>query len=114
MSRKGQGLSEIRSLETPAFKQVSALGWLQEDGTPWSCWCTPMTLSDMEWINKKAGGSAHKFTAYTIVRKAVDEQGEPLFTLADATELMNRRADELMSLCAQMNDGKGFDEQVKD
>lgn len=69
-----------RSIEVPE--------WTADGDTPFKVYWKPMTLAERERIFR---GGELKLTGYAdvLVKKALDEQGEPMFTLEDAPKLRN-------------------------
>lgn len=49
----------------------------------------PVTLADKQRISKHAKGDDQATTVYTVIFKALDSNGENLFTLADKAALLN-------------------------
>ena len=48
----------------------------------------PYTLADNDYSTKMAKGSDAAFIAYTIIRKVLDSEAKPHFTVADKLKLM--------------------------
>lgn len=64
---------------------------------------TMFTLDDMSYANRMAKGSDADFIAYTIIRKCLDENAKPLFTVADKQKLMrNVQSDVLANIVVRM------------
>lgn len=55
------------------------------------------TLADMDWANKMAKGNDGEFIAYTIIRKALDENGDKLFSVADKQKMMRSVQSDILS-----------------
>ena len=60
-----------------------------ENGEPLKIYFRPFTLADGAKINKHAKGNEHEIMAYTLIFKALDTDGKPLFNLSDKHTLMN-------------------------
>ena len=61
------------------------------------------TLADMDYANKHAKTSDAEFIAYTIIRKCLDENAKPLFTVKDKVKLRNNvQSDVLASIVVKM------------
>ena len=50
------------------------------------CYVTPITAADFDWINGKTD-QAFERTIYTLIRKARDVSGEPMFVPGDRAAL---------------------------
>jgi hypothetical protein len=73
---------EIRTLEVPE--------WSDEEGNPQIIYCTPMTLKEKNLILKGAyNDSDMGMYVSALIRKALDEQGQTLFSIADRNVLMS-------------------------
>lgn len=59
-----------------------------EEGVPLEVYATPMTLAELQKIQKYATGDEVLLSVYTVIFKALDAEGQPLFKLADKTLLM--------------------------
>lgn len=68
-------------------KKIDA--WSSDDDEFVIYW-QPITLADKQKIQKHARGDDQQTTIYTLIFKATDENGKPLFTLADKTPLMTQ------------------------
>ena len=55
------------------------------------------TLADMDYANKHAKGSEADFIAYTIIRKCLDENGKPLFSVKDKAKLRNNVQSDILA-----------------
>lgn len=77
-------LAHMRDLGTPSIEVPE---W-KIDGKPLKIFWKPMTLAERETIFR---GGELKLTGYAevLVKKALDENGEHLFTLEDAPKLRN-------------------------
>ena len=75
----------------------------------------PFVLSDSDYAAKMSKGNDGEFVAYTIIRKAMDENGKPLFNLKDKTKLMHGvDSDVLSKLVIDMKGGDDDDEDNQD
>lgn len=69
---------------------------------------TTFTLADGDYASKLSKGKDGEYIVYTLIRKALDADGNKLFTVADKQALMNKfSADELADIVVKM---KGVDE----
>jgi hypothetical protein len=64
------------------------------DGTEFEFWHTPLVAAERERINKDAKGDNNDFAMQLLVQKAVDENGERLFSAGDIGTLKRRLRDE--------------------
>lgn len=90
------GDEELLSVEVPE--------WSRGDET---CivYFTPFTLADLKKIRKHAKGSDDEAIAYTVIFKAMNKNGDPLFTLEDKAKLMRKlSSDVLANLVREMNE----------
>lgn len=86
---------ELLSVEMPE--------WSEGDET---CviYFTPFTLEDLKKIRSKAKDSEEEMVVYTIITKALDKNGNALFSLEDKQKLMRRvPSDQLSRLVVEMN-----------
>lgn len=63
-------------------------------------YCRPMTLGGRAKIGARADGNATDYLVYTIIQCALDEQGEPLFTLEDKLALRDQCDPDVVSRVA--------------
>lgn len=61
--------------------------WGDEDG-PLEVYARPMTLADLQKIQKYGGQDDVLLGVYTVIFKALDADGQPLFKLADKKLLL--------------------------
>ena len=82
---------QVRRIEVPEWG---------EDGKPLVVTYRMMTLDDMALVNELEGASWHKQAARIVVLKACDEQGNRLFAMADAPELRETAAPDVVTRIA--------------
>ena len=63
------------------------------DGTDFEFWCTPLTMSERERAQKGVGEDMNAFALQLFIQKAVDENGQRLFTAGHTAELKNEVRD---------------------
>ena len=65
------------------------------DGTEFSFYCAPLTMMERERANKEAqSDDVNQFALRLLINKATNENGAPLFTVADLRDLKNSVRDE--------------------
>lgn len=85
-----------------------------DDKGPLKIYHTPFTLADLKKIRKHAKEDNLETIVYTLIFKAMDEQGNPLFDLDDKFYLMNSEDSEFLSkIVQQMNESDSFEQAVK-
>ncbi len=57
----------------------------------------PFTLADGDYASKMSKGKDGEFVAYTIIRKVLDENGKPHFTVKDKMRLMRSVSPKVLS-----------------
>lgn len=77
------------SIETKVFEVPQ---WSDENGKPLVIHVSPLTVKDREALVKieRQTGPGLELIVHGIISHAKDEKGDPLFTLADKPDLMNR------------------------
>ncbi len=85
--KKTSALERIRANIDGDQKCAVVDAWSSADD-PFSVYWTPITLADKQKIQKHARGDDQLTTIYTLIFKACDVDGDPLFTLADKNTLM--------------------------
>jgi hypothetical protein len=60
-----------------------------EAGAPLEVFARPLTLAELSKIQKYAAGDEVLLSVYTVIFKALDSSGEPLFNLGDKSLLLN-------------------------
>ena len=73
---------------TPVKKTVE----LQSGGS-FEFWCTPLTMAERERAQKGVGEDMNAFALQLFIQKAVDENGQRLFTAGHTAELKNEVRD---------------------
>jgi hypothetical protein len=73
---------------TPVKKTVE----LQSGGI-FEFWCTPLTMAERERAQKGIGEDMNAFALQLFIQKAVDENGQRLFTAGHTAELKNEVRD---------------------
>lgn len=48
----------------------------------------PFTLSDLDYVKRMSKGNDGEFIAYYLIRKCLNEKGEPCFSVGDKQKLM--------------------------
>jgi len=96
-----------------AFRKFEVPEWA-DDAQPFYIYHTPMTLADLKKIRARADGDETETLAYTVMFKALDSHGEPLFGLQDKLFLMAGGASIVISrIVMELNKTQGFDEIKK-
>lgn len=86
---------ELLSVEVPEWAEGDAACVI---------YFTPFSLADLKKIRNKARGSDEEAIVYTVIEKALDANGDRLFTVEDKQKLMNRvSSDVLARLVTEMN-----------
>lgn len=70
------------------IKETIVPEWGDEDG-PLTIYSSAFTLAEKMSINAQAKGDEQAACAYVIIRKAMDANGQKIFTVADKHALMN-------------------------
>ncbi len=86
-------------LSTLGRKRIEVPEW-GENGKTLVIFCPPFTLADKKKIKAhtdRAGGADLDALAYTVIFKAEDEDGKPLFTLDDKKSLVSDVDSEVLS-----------------
>lgn len=82
---------QVRRIEVPEWG---------EDGKPLVVTYRMMTLDDMATVNELEGTTWHRQAARIVVLKACDEAGQKLFRMADASELRETAAPDVVTRIA--------------
>ena len=77
---KDQAPVELLSAEVPEWGT-------DESGQDYILYFMPFTIGDLKKIERHSGGDPFETLIYTLIFKALDAQGENLFTLADKKDL---------------------------
>jgi hypothetical protein len=77
-----------QEFDANSVKSTKVREW-GENGKPLEVCCKPMTLAELSKIQKYAGEDEAQMCVYTVIFKALDGSGEPLFSLEDKGFLMN-------------------------
>jgi len=87
MVKKANSIDRIRSniLGTVNSKVIDA--W-SSDTDEFKVYWSPITLAEKQKIQRHAKDD-QETTVYTIIFKAIDENGDKLFTIADKAQLMS-------------------------
>ena len=88
---KSSALDRIRANIQGETQSKSISAWSGDDDEFIVYWL-PITLADKQKIQKHARGDDQATTIYTLIFKALDTEGAPLFTLADKVPLMTQIA----------------------
>ena len=72
---------EVKVIEVPEWG---------EEGAPLQIYHKPFTLSEQKKLYSMSKEDNIEMLAYTLILKAIDENGEKLFTLADKPALMHK------------------------
>lgn len=77
---------------TLTVKKIPVPQWADDNGQPLIIYTKPLTVKDRENLSKleKTVGAGLELIVYGIIRHALDEKGDPLFTLEDKPDLMHR------------------------
>ncbi len=59
------------------------------DGTEFEFWRTPLTMAERERAQKSTKGDDNAFALQLLLMKALDENGNKLFSLGQAAEVKN-------------------------
>lgn len=59
------------------------------DGSEFEFWRTPLTMAERERAQKSAKGDDNAFALQLLLMKALDENGNKLFSLGQAAEVKN-------------------------
>lgn len=100
------GRLPVRAIEVPE--------WADAEGRPLVVYCTPATLAERAKIARHAEEGRHATLAYTVIFKAKDAQGAPLFTIEHKHALMTRvDSDVLARLVTDMMTAPTLEDQEK-
>ncbi|QDP48585.1 MAG: hypothetical protein Unbinned4234contig1002_11 [Prokaryotic dsDNA virus sp.] len=80
-----RAVSHFDSIEV---KKLEIEEWGDESG-PLVIYAKPLTLNESQKLYKLSKNDDLALLAYALIHKALDEQGEHLFTLEDKNKLMN-------------------------
>lgn len=97
----------VRVIEVPE--------WGDGSGQPLLIYAKPLTLADKQRLRRVAqDGGDIEVLAYTLIYKATDAEGKPLFTVADKHALMHQvDPDVLARVAAQITRPRSVDELEK-
>ena len=96
------------------YTDVSA--WKDEDGKPARIYYKPFTLEDKAWLARKAELDGAGVAAYAdlIIRKALDENGNTLFSLAHRDLILKQVDPDILSaLVGMITQTKSVSEHIK-
>jgi len=85
---KTSALDTIRANIQGEVQSKTIAAWSSDD-EDFTVYWNPITLADKQKIQKHARGDDQQTTLYTLIFKAMDKDGENLFTIADKMQLMS-------------------------
>jgi hypothetical protein len=73
-------------------REVLVQEWQDEQGRPLAVWFNPLTVKDREAMlhMEKRYGQGLELVVHVLIAYAKDGQGQPLFSLEDKHDLMNK------------------------
>ena len=75
--------------ENLSVKKISVPEWA-EDGKPFYLFASPLTLQETSKLYKMSKDDDMTMLVYILIYKALDEDGNKLFTLEDKSTLLNK------------------------
>ncbi len=81
-ARKHFDSIETRIIEVPE--------WGDDEDNPLKIYCKPITLSETSKFMKLAKDDEVQLLVYVLIYKALDKEGEKLFTIADKKALLEK------------------------
>jgi len=83
------------------IKVISVPEWEDDNGEPTKIYAKPLTLSETAKLYKMSKEDDLVMMAYVLIYKALDENGDKLFTLEDKKSLLNDVDREVLVRIAQ-------------
>jgi hypothetical protein len=71
------------------IKKINVPEWGDDEGNPLVIYAKPINLFETKKLMKFANDDSVEMLAYVLMLKALDEKGEPMFTLENKHDLLN-------------------------
>ena len=94
--------------------RIEVSHWPDDEGNPLVLFAYPLTVNEIIELESRDAGSQAERNVHQIIKQCRDEQGEPYFTIADKTALLNTPADVIGAIMLALNaEVSAFDEELK-
>tara|TARA_R100000995_G_C3479050_1_gene122759 strand:- start:1686 stop:2024 length:339 start_codon:yes stop_codon:yes gene_type:complete len=87
--------------------------WGEDAANPLKIYCKPITLQETSKFMKLAKDDEIQLLAYVLIYKALDSEGEKLFTIGDRSDFLNRVDRNVLIRVASEIMGNIDQEQIK-